>query len=226
MSVYRAVFWDIDGVIVHSEELHAEKIRATAQKHSIHISDEDWASWHGIGDHRIFKILQERGLALTEQEFLEETLAYYVDHQEKITRRDGFFDAFNYIAAVGAFQAAVTSGVQKQAETNLDVAGVRSDMLFNVNATDMMLKGLELKPKPDPYNEALCKLNETVSETRKILASQCLVIEDSVSGVRSAKAAGMTSVHWPLAGHKPSEDADIAVPPEGILLESIRPFLS
>jgi beta-phosphoglucomutase-like phosphatase (HAD superfamily) len=51
------------------------------------------------------------------------------------------------------------------------------------------------KPHPEIYRLALAKLNDTPPKPEPLIkAAECLVIEDSLAGIRSAKAAGMTVV--------------------------------
>jgi beta-phosphoglucomutase-like phosphatase (HAD superfamily) len=55
------------------------------------------------------------------------------------------------------------------------------------------------KPAPDVYREAARRLG--------VATSGCLVIEDSLAGVRAAHAAGMRVVLVPAAGHPPAPGA-------------------
>tara|TARA_R110002126_G_scaffold291807_1_gene459628 strand:- start:57604 stop:58296 length:693 start_codon:yes stop_codon:yes gene_type:complete len=207
MQKFKAVFWDIDGVIVISEPLHVEKINKTALKYAIENTQEDWDQWHGIGDHRIYQELSEKGLPISEEQFIDECLDYYTANQSRLEVREGFKEAFNFCAAKNLSQATVSSGVAEQVLANLDTANVRTKMAFNLSASDVIAKGLATKPSPDPYLEALRMLNTQTGAM--ITPQECIVVEDSGSGVKAGKSAGMHSIHWrPEQSDTVSENAD------------------
>tara|TARA_R110002124_G_scaffold233406_1_gene398753 strand:- start:129045 stop:129722 length:678 start_codon:yes stop_codon:yes gene_type:complete len=207
MSQYKAIFWDIDGVIILSEPLHVEKINKTAERYGVIVSKDDWADWHGIGDHRIYEQLVERGLPISEDIFIAECLQYYMDNKECLTVREGFHEAFSHCAHKDLAQASVSSGVRGQVDANMNVAKVGLSMVFNLSASETVEKGLKTKPAPDPYLEALNMLN--AKNDTAIKASECIVVEDSGSGVASGKSAGMCAIHWrPDIGHKATDIAD------------------
>ncbi|MEM9469210.1 MAG: HAD family phosphatase [Pseudomonadota bacterium] len=199
----RIVFWDIDGVIVDSEPLHEAKIIETAKAHGIEISDTQWLNWQGIGDHRIYESLKGMGLTISKSEFLEECEDYYLDNAHLLKVRDGFTEAFNMIAERAVPQVAVSSGLKRQVDVNLEKAGVKDSMLFAVNATEIVKEGLRTKPEPDAYNYALRQFNESLREGDQILPENSLVIEDSEIGVQSGVGAKMMSIHWRLSQDHP-----------------------
>ncbi len=65
-------------------------------------------------------------------------------------------------------------------------------MLFSLAAGDTKKN----KPDPEPYNTAFDKLLARVDAVSANLRdkSQCIVIEDSASGVEAGKRAGMTTI--------------------------------
>lgn len=203
MNKFKAVFWDIDGVVVISEPLHVEKITKTAQKYNIILTNKDWDELYGIGDHRVYKELVKKGLPISEDDFIDQCLDYYVDNKDRLSVRDGFKLAFNHFAQANMFQATVSSGVKEQVKANLDAADAKLTMEFNLSATDIVDRGLETKPSADPYLEALRQLNEKYG--LNIKPEECLVVEDSGSGVKAGHAAGMHAIHWrPDTTHKTS----------------------
>lgn len=120
--------------------------------------------------------------------------------------RDGFKAAFNMLHDKGLEIATVSSGVMEQVNANLDTADIRLKTKFNLSATDIVNKGLNTKPAPDAYLEALRMLN--AQNDTAITPDQCLVIEDSGSGVKSGHAAGMHTIHWRL--EKQDKISDLA----------------
>lgn len=206
MSAFKAAFLDIDGVVVLSEPLHVEKITKTAQKYNIYLQQADWDELYGIGDHRVYLALKDRGLPISEDEFIDQTLTYYTENKHRLKVRDGFKAAFNMLQDKGLEIATVSSGVIEQVNANLDAADIRLKTKFNLSATDVVNKGLNTKPAPDAYLEALRMLN--AQNGTAITPAQCLVIEDSGSGVKSGHAAGMHTIHWRL--EKQDKISDLA----------------
>src|SRR4029453_4702529 len=90
-------------------------------------------------------------------------------------------------------KAVVTSTERPTAEDHLRRAGVlhRFDILITRNETE---RG---KPHPDPYLKATAELG--------IAPEQCLTLEDSHAGVRSAHAAGPMTVMVPYLLSCPDE---------------------
>ncbi|MEE3323591.1 MAG: HAD family hydrolase, partial [Pseudomonadota bacterium] len=119
----------------------------------------DWDELYGIGDHRVYLALKDRGLPISEDEFIDQTLTYYTENKHRLKVRDGFKAAFNMLHDKGLEIATVSSGVMEQVNANLDTADIRLKTKFNLSATDIVNKGLNTKPAPDAYLEALRMLN-------------------------------------------------------------------
>lgn len=206
-----AVFWDVDGVIIESEPLHVDKINGTAAKYNLIVTEDDWKEWHGIGDHRIYLKLKDRGLEISEDQFLNECFAYYKGNKDRLVVRKGFKEAFQIVANTGAIQAAITNGVKEQLDVNLSVAGIQDQLDFRMDANDIVEKGLKTKPAPDPYLAALERTNEirAARGLPPIEPENCVIIEDSPSGIMSGDNASMLTVHWRLSPfHPASNQAD------------------
>jgi beta-phosphoglucomutase-like phosphatase (HAD superfamily) len=80
-------------------------------------------------------------------------------------------------------------------EAAVDVLGLHG-ILDEIVSSDDVATG---KPDPGVYLLAAARLG--------VEASRCLVVEDSVNGVRAGKAAGMTVVLIPNASVQPSSGA-------------------
>jgi beta-phosphoglucomutase len=79
-------------------------------------------------------------------------------------------------------QALVTSAPRANAETMLNVLGIGAFLSVVVTGDDVALG----KPHPEPFLRA--------AEALKVPPSQCLVVEDSPSGIEAARRAGMRSI--------------------------------
>ncbi|MGE3522057.1 MAG: HAD family hydrolase, partial [Candidatus Dadabacteria bacterium] len=88
----------------------------------------------------------------------------------------------------GKYRLAIGSGALEAEIVNvLDFAGIRDSFEVIVGADRIA----NCKPAPDVYIEALRLLNSLGGDSATITPAECLVIEDSVSGIRAALAAGM-----------------------------------
>ena len=88
--------------------------------------------------------------------------------------------------AAGSYPLAIASGaLRHEIEYILDDAGLRKEFLHITSAEDVTMG----KPDPQPFLHALTALQKI--RYANLTAPSCLVIEDSLPGIRSAKAAGM-----------------------------------
>jgi HAD superfamily hydrolase (TIGR01509 family) len=90
-------------------------------------------------------------------------------------------------AAAATYPIAIASGaLRPEIELVLEEIGIRKAFVHITSAEDVICG----KPNPEPFLQALAGLNRHQS-TAPISPDSCLVIEDSLPGIRAAKAAGM-----------------------------------
>ena len=88
--------------------------------------------------------------------------------------------------AAGAYPLAIASGaLRHEIEYILEQAGLHKEFAYITSAEDVT-RG---KPDPQPFLLTLAGLRRL--RDPNLNAGSCLVIEDSLPGIRSAKAAGM-----------------------------------
>jgi len=114
-------------------------------------------------------------------------------------------------AASRRYRLAVASGApRREIEWVLRHAGLR-DCFAALVAMEDTERG---KPHPAPFLKALAGLNGGARRVEQIQAEECLVLEDSLEGIRGAKAAGMRVIG--VASTYPVErlaaEADRAIP--------------
>ena len=81
------------------------------------------------------------------------------------------------------------------------------------------------KPHPDIYLLTARKLGACPEQGRRVEPSECVVIEDSINGVKSAKSAGMICIAIPdkRLSHNEFQIADLVVESiDKISVEGIR----
>jgi sugar-phosphatase len=166
-----AVLFDMDGVLVDSTPAVARVWTA-------------WALEHGLVPEEVVRHAHGRPSLATIIELLPRGNH---DAENRDVERREIEDIADVVALPGALHllqsipesrwTVVTSATRALAEVRLRAAGLPVPIHL-VTASDL-LRG---KPFPDPYLKG--------AEMLRIPASDCLVVEDAASGVRSGKAAG------------------------------------
>lgn len=189
----RAIFFDFNGVIVDDEFLHCSLFQKTLAQKSIELSKEDYyQKYLGYDDQGAFShVLKDKGQP-TEQSFIDQLIAEKAkSYSEEAQKQDLFIPgALDFIRNLSNkfFLAVVSGALRQEIEAWLDRAGLTETFQGIVAAEDVK-RG---KPDPEGYLKALDDVNrDYVSSSEIILPQECLVIEDSIWGIESAKSAGM-----------------------------------
>lgn len=184
------MIFDCDGVIADTEPLHFAALQAVLAEEQIDLSkDLYYREYLALDDRGCFvKAFSDHRRALTQQQLSEliERKAFAVE--PVMTAHLGLFPgAIELIRrASRRFIIAVASGaLRREVELILKEAGITDCFKAIVGAEDTA-RG---KPHPDPFLEALARINADLASP--IEPGECLVVEDSIHGIRSAHAAGM-----------------------------------
>lgn len=187
----RALIFDFDGVIADTEPLHFEALRRTLADIGITMTDKDYfANYLGFDDQGcILEALRANQRSATgplvRDLMHKKAGAYLASINDHLVIFPGVREFVEEAAA--AYPIAVASGaLRTEIELILERAGIRKAFRHITSAEDVT-KG---KPDPQPFLHALAGLNRH-GPTSMILPESCLVIEDSLPGIRAAKSAGM-----------------------------------
>jgi HAD superfamily hydrolase (TIGR01509 family) len=193
--VIDAVVFDLDGVIIDSEELWDEVREGLARERGGRWSAQAQADMMGMSSTEWSRYLHEViGLPESPEEINREVvdrmLARYSEHLPLI---DGAVDAVKRLAAHWPLGVASSSNRQL-IDRVLEVSGLAPYFKATVSSEEVE-RG---KPAPDVYLEAARRLG--------VEATRSAAIEDSASGIRSAHAAGMHIVAIPNRAFPPPAD--------------------
>lgn len=181
----RAILWDIDGTLVDSEPNHHRALMTVCRGMGLKMTDADGSSFIGISYHDMYPSLSRFGrVTLSFQQMYDAILADYIAHIDRVRPREGALDLVDRFARLGLRQACVSNSPHCVIEPNLRVFG-DPRIEFAVGREDVA-KG---KPDPEGYLLAARRLG--------LPPGSCAVIEDSPTGARAAKAAGMLTIGWP-----------------------------
>ena len=189
----KAIIFDCDGVIANTEPIHLAGFTEVLAEHGIALTKDDYlAHYLALDDRGCFtKSFAAHGSPLS-QDQLQELIRRKAEYVRRAMRTDltllpGITEFVQ--AAADRYPLAVASGaLRDEVDTVVNHGGLRKCFRVIVSAEDTPRS----KPHPDPFIKALQLLNQTVDED--IEPGECLVIEDSIHGVRAAHQAGMRCV--------------------------------
>ncbi|HLO59687.1 MAG TPA: HAD family phosphatase [Bacteroidales bacterium] len=177
---FDAIIFDLDGVIINSEDLHAEAKRITLNRYGIDYPEGIFNEFKGKTDMAFWKYVSAE---LTIHKYTAEEMdaskrkTYFgIIHGMRLV--DGAMDFLEHARKMFRQTAVVTSATK----ADLMAAEEKFGFLKWFDVVQMGEDTQNHKPHPDPYLMAIRKLN--------IKPAQAFVIEDSPNGVLSAKAAG------------------------------------
>lgn len=183
----RAIVFDFDGVLADSEPLHLRAYQEVLSSYGLTLSrDEYYARYLGYDDVGMFTRLAAAHDWPLDARRLEALVAEKGRvFDDVIETTDVLFPgAAECIARMAAaFPLGIASGaLRHEIEAILRRGGLERHFRFIVASGDTP----QSKPAPDPYRRA--------AELHGLPPAACLAIEDSVWGIESAKAAGLSCV--------------------------------
>jgi len=202
--VIDAVVFDLDGVLIESEEVwdavRAAYVRerggrydAEVQRAMMGMSSTEWSRY----------LHDSAGVADEPQAINDDVVRRMLSvYREHLPLLPGAAEAVRRLAARLPLGLASSSN-RALIDTVLEVSGLTPFFAATVSSEEVA-RG---KPAPDVYLEAARRLG--VDPTR------CAAVEDSHGGIRSAKAAGMRVIAIPNRSYPPDEEslalADVAI---------------
>jgi len=194
--VIDAVVFDLDGVLVQSEEVWDEvreryvrerggRYDAEVQRAMMGMSSTEWSRYL----HEAAGVPDEP--AAINDEVVRRMLESY---RTRLPLIDGAVEAVRRLATRWPLGLASSSN-RALIDAVLDTAGLSSSFATTVSSEEVA-RG---KPAPDVYLEAARRLG--------VAPARCAAVEDSHGGIRSAKAAGMRVIAIPNPSYPPDDDA-------------------
>jgi HAD superfamily hydrolase (TIGR01509 family) len=192
----QAVVFDLDGVILDTEELWDEVREALARERGGRWSDRAQSDMMGMSSPEWSRYMHDVvGLAEPPEEINREVVGRMLDrYAERLPLIDGAVDAVRRIAARWPLGLASSSN-RELIDRALELSGLAPLFRATVSSEEVA-RG---KPAPDVYVEVARRL--------AVDATRCAAVEDSANGIRSAHAAGMRVIAIPNLAFPPPDDA-------------------
>jgi HAD superfamily hydrolase (TIGR01509 family) len=193
--VIEAVVFDLDGVLLDSEQLWDEVREGLARERGGRWHEGAQADMMGMSSREWSVYMHERiGLPEPPEEISAEVVHRMLDrYKRELPLIPGAVEAVERIAARWPLGLASSSN-RELIDAALEAAGLARYFRVTVSSEEVE-RG---KPAPDVYLEAARRL--------EVAPGHCAAIEDSQNGIRSGKTAGMRVVAIPNPRFPPPAD--------------------
>jgi len=193
----KAFLFDFNGVILDDEDHHYESLKRVLEEEGVSISREAYyRHCLGFNDFECFlwglgnaqRVRKTGGM----ESLVQRKSLYY---QELLQAETRFFPGVcEFIRTAAKKYPLGLASMAHRSEIEWALAKAGIGRLFSA-----IVSGEEVtqtKPDPEPYLEALRRLNRKLRDAGRdpVGPAECLVIEDSAQGIQSAKRAGMRAL--------------------------------
>lgn len=200
----KAVIFDLDGVLVTTDELHFKAWKALAEELGITgFTKADNARQRGVSRMASLEVVLEKtDKTFTDEEKLalaERKNSMYVKSLDTLSPSDalgGVNEFIGYLKEKG-IKTAIGS-----ASKNTPLILEKTKLADKFDAISCGLDTTKSKPDPEVFLIAAGKLG--------IAPEECVVIEDSDAGIEAAKAGGMYAVAVGEAEHNTKADISVS----------------
>ena len=197
-TLFKTIIFDMDGTLLDSERSLLDLWESVALKKGYVFSREIMESTVGVTFEDTMRIITEAYPDAPHDEIRKETSARFNEMRAngEIGLQPGVREALEYVSGLGLRIGLCTSTRRSSAIDRLKSAGI-------LDYFDAMAFGDEVKrgkPDPEPYLLAASKLG--------VDPKDCLVVEDTPSGARSALSAGMAVAVVPDVVSVPDDVAE------------------
>jgi len=184
MAKFKALLFDLDGTLVDSEHFHWNTWNELLAESNVRLEYEDFLkNYAGIP-------LPGNAVRLKELYEIESPIELLISRKEDLTverLKTSVIELMPYVQETmdfflskGITMALVTASKRADVDEMFRKNGLDKYFSFLVTRSDVT----NSKPDPESYNLAV--------EKTGLQKSECLVFEDTLNGLRAAKAAGLT----------------------------------
>ena len=201
-SEIKAFIFDMDGVLVDSENLYKIIEKELFEEVGVQIDHQEHIAYQGCSNPVMWGLIkQKHGLPHPLDDLVritEEKVINYFNSLQVIDPMPGVLDLLHWLKSNGILLALASSSTIEVINIILDKTGLTHFFDALVDSTEAGAG----KPDPAIFLLALKKLG--------IAKENCIIIEDSTNGIRAAHAAGMYCIAFngPGSEHQDQSAAD------------------
>ncbi|MBL8762868.1 MAG: HAD family phosphatase [Phycisphaerae bacterium] len=180
----RGVIFDMDGVMVLTEDAHWRAWRAAGESRGVAIAHEVFLSCFGRVNADCVRVMFGAGVSSVEAERIaeEKERAFRDLVRADVPLAPGLRELLAELRGAGVRMAVGSSAPRANVDLILDAGGLRAFFRAAVDGSQVK-RG---KPAPDVFLLA--------AERLEVPAGSCVVVEDAPAGIEAAAAAGMRPI--------------------------------
>lgn len=194
---FKAVLWDMDGTLVHSDPVHAKCLRLIGDEIGMPVSEE--LAWSALGvSHRFAYDTLTKALGqmpLSFEQWVARESELYIESVAAVEPRENVVDVIRALNKRGIKQAIFSNNPRLFIDATTKGFLRFFDNPDEIFSAVISLDDVAAKPSPDGYLLACERLGVTPAEA--------LVMEDSPTGSAAGIAAGCFTIYWPGPHNKP-----------------------
>ena len=170
---------DFDGVVVDSEPLYEAAMNIQFKKYGIKVEADDWLFFKGKDAKAVFSYIHDKYDAQFDIDVMrkEYSIDLYNEFKKNMRFIPGFIEFYD--SCLDEFSDLIVTSTSREI-MDWTFENVPVDNIFSGMITSSEVENT--KPHPEPYLKG--------AEMIGIPIEKCIVIEDSVNGIRSGKASG------------------------------------
>lgn len=186
MKNVKAVIFDMDGVIFDTEKAYLDIWTNVFETHGYALDRNIYISLMGTGKENVMKVFKEKyGENLPIIEMYKEKDEKLLDRMKRrlVPIKDGAYELLNYLKENNFKIALATSSRRERLDLQIKMFDI-FEMFDAIVCGEDVING---KPNPEIFLKA--------SEKLGVAPKDCIVIEDSLAGIKGAYAGGMIGFH-------------------------------
>lgn len=178
---YENILFDMDGVLINSMKYHILAWKLAFAKYNISTTEKRITEMAGMTSKETIELITFENNISCNNELFENVKTQKGIELDKIFKVELYSDVLEYLNKLknSGFKLALVSGARRH-EVEITIKKYFIDLFDIVISGDDVKFG---KPNSEPYQKVVDKLNLDKSKT--------VIIEDALSGIQSANAAGI-----------------------------------
>ena len=170
----KTIIMDFDGLIVDTENVWYHIFKEWFQKYKGYdLSVMEFLKCVGSNSEDLFRELDGKGIHVDREQFSHDTTESFIEASSILPAKEGVETFLRQSKENGLFVALATSSGKKKPTVHLNRLGLMKYFDFLVTAEDVE----HIKPAPDLFLAA--------AEKTEAAPQECLVVEDSLNGLKA-----------------------------------------